>query len=85
MTTRFFDWYYKSYRYVHERFTKEKISSWGGVALTVLGVAGHLSQAQIGVIQLAASMLGYDISVSADLIAGLIAIGVPTSKIKLKK
>ena len=82
MSTRFFDWYYKGYRYVHDRFTKEKISSWGGLALFLLAVAGELTQSQIGAIQVIGSMFGLDFSSYADAAIGISAVLLPTSRFK---
>lgn len=70
-------------KYIKERFTKEKVSSYGGLILVVLATAGIIPGVHLSVIQQVGTLLGYDLTVNSDmigLVAGLVSILAPTSK-----
>ena len=71
--------------YLAERFTREKLSSWGGLVLTIAGTAGYLSGPQASLINLA--LTANDIHLQSanpdavSLVTGLIFTLLPTSKL----
>lgn len=76
----------KFFDYLKERFTKEKISSIGGLFLTVAGVAGYITAPQLAAIHGVATVFGVDLGDAATTtaIAGAVSVLLPTSKFKKK-
>ena len=71
--------------YLSERFTKEKISTWGGVLLAFAGAAGYISGPQASLINLGLSAMNIHLA-AADpntiaTLTGALAVLAPTSKI----
>ena len=68
--------------YIKDRATKEKISSWTGIVLVGLYVAGQITGAQLSAVTALADAFGYSIPNITDLIIGAGLFATPTSKLK---
>lgn len=72
---------YVTVDYIKERFTKEKISSFGGLIVFILCAFGYISNEQAQSIDAALTVFGYDLNLIGGA-AGLLSILTPISKLK---
>lgn len=68
--------------YLKERFTREKISSFGGMMLAVAGALGYLSGPEVAAIHSVAQVSGFDLGPVTTItgLIGAISVLVPTSR-----